>query len=45
MDISIGFKWAPNDMSVLSVGAIVPINKSTGLRPDVVFGIGGELVF
>jgi hypothetical protein len=45
VDLSVGLKWAPNDTSILSIGAIVPINKSTGLRPDVIFGIGGELIF
>lgn len=45
VDFSVGAKWNPIGDVVLTSNFLIPINKSTGLRPDFIWGLAAEIAF
>ncbi len=46
VDLSLGARWDPLDLqSPVTVNFLIPINKDTGLRPDVTWSVGFNITF
>jgi hypothetical protein len=44
-DVSVGVKWNPFGNSVFSVNFLLPINQSSGLRPNYIASVGYQISF
>ena len=46
IDVAVGGKWDPFDIGApFSANVLIPINKDTGLRADVIWSVGFEFTF
>jgi hypothetical protein len=45
LDLGLGTKWNPFGDFILNTGVRIPLNKSEGLRPNVIWGFGFEYTF
>jgi hypothetical protein len=45
VDIAFGAKWNPLGTFILNTGVQLPINRSEGLRPNIIWMVGLEYTF